>query len=164
MSIFKRFNKKPEPIVINDELGTFTLKNPEKDKFYDGTVNWLGVDVGVSLRLDSSDSLTADITLKNLHEIVAQAADWDKKLRQYAVEDMCDEDGLIEIWGDWDEEDEASPITKEEFLSRISLGFMHVYPNDEIYFDYDLDGMFTDHGLGIFANTSGEILSSGLQG
>lgn len=41
---------------------------------------------------------------------------------------------------------------------------MFVYPNGEVYFDYDLDEMFTDHGLGISANISGEILSVGLVG
>ena len=77
---------------------------------------------------------------------------------------MCNKDGMVEIWGDWDEESEAEPITKDEFLSRISIGFIHINPVDEIYFDYNLDGMFTDHGYGIYANFSSEILSFGLEG
>ena len=41
---------------------------------------------------------------------------------------------------------------------------MDISPNGDIYFDYSLDDMFTDHGEGIFANISGEIFSAGLQG
>ena len=163
MSIIKFFKKKPEPIVINDALGSFILE--EKYKLYEGKINWLGQDVSVSLHCDNVDSLTANITLENLRKIMAKAADWDKKLRQSAVEDMAGEDGMIEIWGDeMDSDDNIPPITAEEFLSRISLSFMHIYPNGEIYFDYDLDGMFTDHGLGIYADISGENLSPRLMG
>lgn len=165
MSILRLFRKKPNPIIINDELGTFILKNPLKDKTYDGEISWLGREVSVSLYCDSGDSLTADIALENLRKIAAESADWDKRLRQCAVEYMASEDGSVEIWGDAaDSGDTIPPITTEEFLSRISLGFMYVYPNGQIYFDFDLDEMFTDHGLGIYANISGEISSVGLMG
>ena len=161
MSILSLFRKKPDSITINDEMGTFILQNPLKDKLYDGEIKWLGREVSVSLYCDSGDSPAADIALENLRRIVAESAGWDKKLRQCAVEYAAGEDGFVEIWG---ENADFPPITTEEFLCRISLGFLYVYPNGEIYFDYDLDEMFADHGLGIYANISGEILSVGLMG
>lgn len=148
--------------MIQDGLGVFTLKDPGKSRFYEGEINWLGQEVSVSLYCDDG-ALTAKTALENLRRIVAEAAGWDARLRQCAVEDMAGEDGMVEIWGDGTEE-EPPPVTAAEFLSRISLGFMDVYPNGELYFDYDLDEMFTDHGLGICADMAGEKLSVGLVG
>lgn len=79
-------------------------------------------------------------------------------------EGMCNEDGMIEIWRNWDEEVEADPITKDELFSRISIGFINIYTVDDIYFDYNLNEIFTDHGYRIYANFSGEIISLGLEG
>ena len=100
-----------------------------------------------------------------LRKIAAKADDWDKKIREYVADDMSDEAGMVEIWGDsMNSDDDVSLITREEFLSRISIGFIDIEPNGDIFFDYDLDGMFTDHGMGIDANISGEILSCSLWG
>ena len=162
MSIWSIFRKKPEPLVIQDGLGVFTLEDPQKSRLYEGEINWLGQEVSVSLYCDDG-ALTAETALENLRRLMAEAADWDAKLRQCAVEEMSGEDGMVEIWGDGTEE-EVPPITAAEFLSRISLGFLDVYPNGELYFDYDLDGMFTDHGLGICADMLGKALSVGLVG
>ena len=162
MSIWKLFQKKPEPLVIQDRLGTFILKDPRKPRYYEGEADWLGKKADVSLYCDDG-ALTAETALENLRRLMAEAADWDAKLRQCAVEEMSGEDGMVEIWGDGTEE-EVPPITAAEFLSRISLGFLDVYPNGGLYFDYDLDGMFTDHGLGICADMSGKSLSVGLMG
>lgn len=151
MSIFNFFRKKSEPIVIKNELGTFIMQNPKKYRFYSGCIKWLDNDVDVSLHCDGVDSLTADTALENLRKIVADADEWDKKIRKYIADDMSDKDGLIETWSD------DTKITKEVFLNRISIGFMHIYPNDEIYFDYDMDGMFTEHSVGIWTDISGNI-------
>ena len=97
MSILSLFRKKPDSITINDEMGTFILQNPLKDKLYDGEIKWLGREVSVSLYCDNGDSPSADIALENLRKIVAESADWDKKLRQCAVEYAAGEDGLIEL-------------------------------------------------------------------
>lgn len=165
MSILKLFKRKSKSLVINNELGTFVLRHPGKDKAYKGTISWLDTEAIVNLELDNNETLTADVALENLRKIAVKAAEWDRKIRQYAAEDMADSDGMIEIWGNSDDADsDFSYITKEEFISRISIGFIYIYMNGEIFFDYDLDGMFTDHGLGIDANISGEILSSQIWG
>ena len=163
MSIWKLFQKKPEPLVIQDRLGTFILKDLRKPRYYEGEADWLGKKADVSLYCDDG-ALTAETALENLRRLMAEAADWDAKLRQCAVEEMSGEDGMVEIWGDGTEPGEPPPITVKEFCSRISLGFMYVYPNGELYFDYDLDGMFTDHGLGICADMPGSVQSVGLMG
>lgn len=165
MSIWDLFRKRPDPIVIEDELGTFVLEDPRKQRSYDGEIDWLGQEVSVTLYCDGGGSLAADAALENLRKITAKAAEWDQRLRQCAVEYAAGEDGSVEIWGDGTQSGEDGlTITTEGFLSRISLGFIYVYPNGELYFDHDLDGMFTDHGLGIHADISGGISSVGLVG
>lgn len=163
MSIFHFFRPKPDPLVIHDELGTFTLKRPNQDTDYEGTINWLGAEASVSLEIDSRERLTADTALENLRRIAASAAEWDRKIRQFAAEDMADSDGRIEIWEE-DGNGDYSRITKEEFIRRISIGFIHIYADETIFFYYNPDEMFTDHGLGIRAMVSGEILSSEICG
>lgn len=163
MSIFHFFKKKSEPFLINDALGTF--KRQKKTNFYHGSIKWIDEDVYVSLHCDSVDSLTANIALENLRKITVKAEEWDKKIKKYIADDLSDQNGMVEIWGDdMDTDNDISQITKKEFLSRISIGFIHLYPNGEIFFDYNMDGMFTDHGMGVYANISGEISSCELWG
>ena len=83
MSIWSIFRKKPEPLVIQDGLGVFTLEDPQKSRLYEGEINWLGQEVSVSLYCDDG-ALTAETALENLRRLMAEAADWDAKLRQRA--------------------------------------------------------------------------------
>lgn len=156
-------------VVINDELGTFTLERFGKESYiFKGEINMLGEEVIVTLHSDTDNSLTANTALENLRKIVADADNWNKFLKEYIADDMSEEDGTIEIWGDGNNFDEPSDdiltVTREEFINRISIGFIQLYPNDEVYFDYDLDEMFTDHGMGITVNMSKEVSSCGLVG
>lgn len=163
MSILGLFKGKPKPLVIHDELGTFTLKHPGKDSAYKGTIQWLDTESLVSLEIDNGETMTASTALETLHRIAADAAGWDKRIREYAANDMADSNGIIETWED-DGDDGFSFLTKEAFISRISIGFIYIHSDGSIFFDYDLDGMFTDHGLGVSVDISGEILSSGIYG
>lgn len=170
MSIFHFFKKKPapvsakpQPIVIQDPLGDFTRYNPETDDRFEGRITWLGETVEVTLYLDEGESSSPDKALAHLHQLVDHAEQWDTRLRQAGLQDMANPDGTVDIWGDGMKE-EPSTISSEEFIRRISLAFLLVYPDGDLYFDYDLDEMFTDHGLGIHATISGEIGPCGLEG
>lgn len=171
MSIFSLFKSrsktKHKSIVIESKYGIFTShKFGKNGVVFDGKINWLDDIVDVSLHTNSTESLMADKSLEILCKIAENATEWDKKLRQYGADEFSDDNGMIEIWGNDENNNDSLPqtITKDEFISRISLGFMWIYPDGKVYFDYNLDEMFTDHGLGITANISGEIISCGLQG
>ena len=165
MSILELFRRKPQPLTINVPLGTFTLQNPKKDNSYEGSIKWLDTEALVDLDVDSTDSHTADKALASLHKIVEETARWDRRLREYAAEEVSDEDGKVEIWqGDEDSDGDCSYITKEKFISRLSMGFIHIKNNGDVVFYYDMDEMFTDHSLEIRANVSGEILFAGICG
>ena len=160
MSILGLFKRKPEPLIIRDELGTFILEHPQTDDCYEGAVRWPAGEALVSLDVDSEETLTADIALGYLRRIAAESAQWDERIRAYAAEDLSNGDENIETW----ENDGASYLTKEAFIRRISIGFIHIHTDGNLFFYYDLDGMFTDHGLGVYADISGEILSSEICG
>ena len=155
------FFKKKEPIVINDTYGVFALHKDRK--CYEGTTVWLGKEMFVTLFCDSRETLTAEKALENFHKLMENAADWDKRIREQSARDMAGGGEMIEIW-DEDENEEPLTVSKEEFTRRMSIGFVYLYPDGSIFFYYDLDNMFTDHGLGINADISGELESPDLVG
>ena len=159
----KEKTAKPEPIVITNELGSFTSDGG--GRVFEGEVDWCGNRVTVFLQPDENNDSEINQSFEILRRLLSNAVEWDNRLREYSANDFLDDDGLIHIWGSPEQlHEDVEPVTKEEFISRISLGFMDISPNGDIYFDYSLDDMFTDHGEGIFANISGEIFSAGLQG
>lgn len=158
----KKAAAKPEPLVIEDELGRFVMENPHREDSYWGDVNLLGRDVSVCLRIDGSGQMTASAALKNLHTFAAHADDWDARIKQFAADDFVDQDGTIETWGGAERDSEI--ISKEEFMRRIEMNFICFYSDGSIFLDYDLDDMFTDHGLGVDADISGKIESCTLWG
>ena len=88
----------------------------------------------------------ADKSLEILCKIAENATEWDKKLRQYGADEFSDDNGMIEIWGNDENNNDSLPqtITKDEFINRISLGFMWIYPDGEVYFDLDLNKLNID--------------------
>lgn len=169
MSIFGIFNKKtpktqPVPMVLNTEFGQFVMSDSQKEKCYEREIKWGSEEVTVSLYCDSDEVLTANNALNYFRNIMKNRQEWDSRLKQAIVDDVKEPNGMIEIWGSSNAKEMPAPVTTEEFCRRISLGFMHVYPDGDFYFDYDLGDMFTDHGYGVSANASGEIEAEGLQG
>ena len=71
---------------------------------------------------------------------------------------------MIETWGSCDNDGDGERISKEEFMRRINLNFICFYSDGSIFLDYSLDDMFTDHGLGVNADISGNIESCALWG
>ncbi|MBQ1398313.1 MAG: DUF2262 domain-containing protein [Clostridia bacterium] len=159
--LFMSKNKsKPEPVVIHDSLGTFTLNR----KNYEGEVKLPECEITVFLETDGEEETTAFASLQSLRAFVKNAADWDERIRQFAADDFAGKDGTIEIWGDCDGNNEGGIISKDEFMRRISMNFIQFYADGSLFFDYDLDEMFTDHGLGVHAHISGRIESCALWG
>lgn len=151
---------KPEPVVIHDALGTFTL---DKGNFC-GEVKLLGREITVCLESDGEGKTTADAALKSLHAFVPKAEEWDAAIKQFAADDFAEKDGTIETWGSWESDSEGETVSKEEFMRRIEMNFIQFDSDGSIFFDYDLDELFTDHGLGVNADISGKIESCALWG
>lgn len=167
--------KKFEPIAIENELGKFKMRYMNKEPCYEysGTCVWNGIEKEILafVPCDSKKTFCADEGFTRLAEVVASSADWDARLREYALDFAVEtyglENGLIEIWGSWDpdaEDDDGEPVTPEEFSKRISITSVEVRENGSLEFDVDLDDMFTDHCLMIWADKDGNLTDSGLQG
>ena len=124
MSILKWFRRKPEALVIQDKLGTFLLEHPQSDRFYEGTVPWPPEEALVDLEIDGGEPPAADAALAHLCGIMAEAGEWDRRLRAYAADEMAGGDGWIETWED--EDSGGSRRTREEFIRRLSIGFIRV--------------------------------------
>ena len=161
-SLFKK--KQPEPLVIEDQLGTFTMKNPETDKFFSGEIDLPFGKVDIMLEPDGNESVSAQNALRHLHTFVPNAADWDTRIKQSAADEFAEKDGTIETWGGCESDSEGETISKEEFMRRIAMNFICFYSDGSIFLDYNLDDMFTDHGLGVNADISGKIESCALWG
>lgn len=167
------FNKKKK-LTVENELGNFKmLYNGKKPSYvYMGEVDWQGSEYSITawVECDNRETFSADKGFVRLSEVLADSADWNARLKKYAlgfaVENYGLDNGLIEIWGSWDPEsdDEAEPVTQEEFASRISLASVTVQENGDLEFDIDLDDMFTDHCLMVHADTNGNLSDSGLAG
>ena len=151
---------KPEPLVIEDELGTFTL---DKENFC-GDVTLPGRKISVFLQTDGDGQTTADAALKSLHTFVQKVEEWDAAIKKFAADDFAKKDGTIETWGSCDSDSEGEIISKEKFMRRITMNFIQFYRDGSIFLDYDLDDMYTDHGLGVDADISGKIESCALWG
>lgn len=154
--------KRPEPLVIEDELGSFTMKNPEKDHFFSGSIDLPFGKVDVLLEPDGKPSATAQKALQHLHTFVPKAADWDGRIKKAAADEFAEKNGTVETWGGSDSEGET--ISKEEFMRRIAMNFICFYSDGSLFFDYYLDDIYTDHGLGVNADISGKIESCALWG
>lgn len=169
MSVFsklfgRRAPKKPL-VVIQDTFGEFTLDPNRNYPKFEGSVNWCGDICSVYLEPDDDEAFTAKQALSVLHRLMEQAENLDRRLKAYSAEEKAEEDGLVHIWGSPDQlNEDVPPITKEEYISRMSMGFLHVMADGSLYFDFCLDEMFTDHGEGIDAMIDGTICSAGLQG
>ena len=155
---------KPQPLVIEDELGTFTMKNPETDKYFSGEIDLPFGKVDIMLEPDGTETGTAQKALQHFHSFVPNAADWDARIKQSAADEFAEKDGTIETWGSCESDSEGETISKEEFMRRIAMNFICFYSDGSIFFDYNLDDMFTDHGLGVNADISGSIESCALWG
>ncbi len=162
----KLFGRHPKqaPIVLHDALGTFTLDR-SKCRMFEGSIDWCGERCHVYLDPDAPDAATANAALSVLHRLLPDAAAWDQRLKAYSAAQKAEADGLVHIWGSPDQlGEDVPPITKETYISRMSLGFLHIMTEGELYFDFNLDDMFTDHGEGVDAHIDGTIHSAGLQG
>lgn len=153
------FLKKKKPVVIRDRYGVFTL---EKDGCgYWGKVDWLGKTIFVTLCCDSREGITADKALESFHSLMENAPAWDARLKDRCAEELAGIDGMVEGWT-WDKEVENPLLTKEEFKSRLTMGFVHIDSDGSLYFDLEPGDLFGDHGVGAYADISGQIGDIGL--
>ncbi|MDR2613959.1 MAG: DUF2262 domain-containing protein, partial [Candidatus Accumulibacter sp.] len=101
-----------KPVKITDEtLGEFELdKNLD---LFNGEIDWLGEKIHVSLDVDSGNKATWTKAMKVLRALSERQARQDAEFRAFAAERLT---GLA---NDWSQEEDATPITEQDFADRI---------------------------------------------
>jgi len=124
-----------KPVTFwEDGLGTFAL-NREVD-WFETEVDWLGTPVTLCFGQDEN---RADCVM-NAKSLLASAAEWDRRVREYAA------DELLDTANDWAQE-EAEPITREGFLERMELESIEVREDGSFDFWFSDGELFYGHSI-----------------
>ena len=129
-----------KPVTFWEEgLGTFTL-NRQVD-WFETELDWLGAEI--SLVFDQDEN-RADCVM-NAKALLADAAGWDRRVREYAA------DELLELANDWsqdmDEDGGAVEVTREQFMERMELEAVQVEPDGSFEFWFGDGWMFAGHSI-----------------
>ena len=122
-----------KPVTFQEEgLGTFTL-NRTVD-WFETELDWLGTEI--SLTIDKEEDREA--ALQNAKTLLAGAEDWDRRVREYAADD------LLASANDWAEDEE---ITREQFMERMELESIEVRADGSFEFWFADGDMFYGHSI-----------------
>ena len=129
-----------KPVTFWEEgLGTFTL-NRQVD-WFETELDWLGGQI--SLVFDVGEDRAG--ALQNAKALLADAAGWDKRVREYAA------DELLELANDWsqdmDEDGGAVEVTREQFVERMELESIEVRADGSFQFWFGDGDLFYGHSI-----------------
>lgn len=128
-----------KPVTFWEEgLGTFTLNR--QVNWFETEIDWLGT--SVSLTFDKDEDRAGCV--KNAKALLASAAEWDKRVREYAAEE------LTSLANDWAEDEEE--ITREGFMERMEPESIEVRADGSFEFWFTDGEMFYGHSIHVTGN------------
>ncbi|MCI9351824.1 MAG: DUF2262 domain-containing protein [Lawsonibacter sp.] len=128
-----------KPVTFwEDGLGTFTL-NRQVD-WFETEVDWLGGPI--SLVFDAGED-RAEV-LQRARTLLAGAADWDKRIRAYAADDLL---ASANDWAEQMEDEEPQEITREQFMDRMELESIEIRADGGFHFWFADGDMFYGHSI-----------------
>lgn len=129
-----------KPVTFEEEgLGVFTLNR--QVNWFEANVDWLGTEI--SLVFDREEDRAACV--QNAKALLADAAGWDKRVREYAA------DELVSLANDWAEDGEE-PITREQFMERMEPESIEVRADGAFEFWFADGDMFYGHSIHVQGN------------
>ena len=147
-----------KPVVLQDDiLGDLTYDKLLKS--FEGSIDWLGGKVHLSLSVDKDNKSGITKAKKLLKTMVLEQEKWDADLRSFAAKE------LTEFACEWAEsEEEATLITEESFAKRISLSLLWVTAGGSFTAYLDDDELFFGHSIAVSGSLKKGMISAKIEG
>lgn len=124
-----------KPVTFEEEgLGVFTLNR--QVNWFQTETDWLGTEISLVFDKDEDRAGCA----ANARTLLASAADWDRRVREYAAGE------LLDSANDWAEDGEE-PITREQFMERMEPESVEVRADGSFEFWFADGEMFYGHSI-----------------
>jgi len=129
-----------KPVIVSTErFGELTLNR--RIDWFEGNADWNGRPIEISF--DVSDQSQLPEALKTAEALWDAQVDWKRRVDEYAVHK------LLRLKNDsWLDEDE-SPLTPEQFKSRMRLQSISVHTDGSFDFWHDDGSLFWGHSIQI---------------
>ena len=128
-----------KPVTFWEEgLGTFTL-NRQVD-WFETELDWLGAEI--SLVFDQDEN-RADCVM-NAKALLADAAGWDRRVREYAADELL---STANDWAGQMEDEEPQEITREQFMERMELESIEIRADGSFQFWFGDGDLFYGHSI-----------------
>ena len=128
-----------KPVTFWEEgLGTFTL-NRQVD-WFETELDWLGAEI--SLVFDQDEN-RADCVM-NAKALLADAAGWDRRVREYAADELL---STANDWAGQMEDEEPQEITREQFVERMELESIEIRADGSFQFWFGDGDLFYGHSI-----------------
>lgn len=139
-----------EPVTLTiDGFGTFIYDR--RAGWYSGTVRWLGREIRLNL-LSEGDEQALEESIAVARALWSDAERWAARVETFAVAELLSLKN--ESWLEPDDE----PLTREQFLERMSLESITVDPEENIDFWHHDGDLFWGHSIVVYANlTDGPV-------
>ncbi len=135
-----------------------TLELDRSLNWYEKTFEWNSRPVQLCLSRD--DSPDEGMLFRHARSLWDQQEQWEQRVRDYAVEELLDLKN--DTWLDEDEGEEE--LTPEQFVERMSLESIVVYPDGAFEFTYDDGGLFWGHVIQVSGTLSEGPTNAGIAG
>lgn len=130
-----------KPVTFWEEgLGTFTLNR--QVNWFETEIDWLGTEIFLVFDQDEDrvDCLT------NAKTLLAGAADWDRRIREFAADELVE---LANDWAENTEDEEPEVITKEQFVERMELESIEIRADGGFQFWFGDGDLFYGHSINV---------------
>lgn len=143
-----------KPVTVKHPyFGTFTLNR--KFNWYETKASWNSDQVDLSLSLDDCDDETA--LLASAHELFKRQKTWNKRVRDYAVEE------LLSLGNDWLQEGEKE-LTPRTFNARMKLESIALNADGGFEFWFNDGLMFGGHAIMVSGTLADGPTDAGIHG
>ena len=129
--------KKPVTFWV-EGLGTFALNR--QGNWFETELDWLGAEI--SLVFDQDEN-RADCVM-NAKALLADAAGWDRRVREYAADELL---STANDWAGQMEDEEPQEITREQFVERMELESIEVRADGSFQFWFGDGDLFYGHSI-----------------